>query len=839
MKKVCRGSIAAFTALVALQACGGGESSPDAGSPTSVQVGVFTLKLKAGGAGLDVIGPDGSPLLEGLGAGTVVKGDPPLVGFAAANVEIGYEMMFGAFKPADKVKTVWKSFRTVTLAREGGGATASILDASGALMAGLHFTSDRPGHLKAEIEKGAGSAGRFSWGWGCAAGEHFMGFGAQTWDVDHRGYTVPIWVQEQGIGKIETDSYDGADWMMVGRRHSSYLPFPQFLSSRGYMMTAQSGLRPVFAMCSEADSAARVEVSIPASIHVFYGPSPREAISLATAEFGRPRMPPRFAFAPWLDAIYGSENVRRVAKKLRDSGIPTSAIWTEDWRGAKWVGNAYKLEEGWDLDRTLYPDFELLAADLHATGYKFLLYFNTFVYQDVKAWEETAPGGLLIKNADGSPYVFSGVKFTPCSLIDLSNPGGRAWALGKLKTAISQGADGWMGDFAEWMPSDAVTYGGSGLDQHHLHPVQWQEVQREAFDTQTDGVDRLFFARSGGFGTASLADVVWAGDQRTDFQVDDGLPTIIPIAIGLGLAGISTYGHDIAGYQSVSNPPSTKELFFRWTELGAWSPVMRTHHGYEAKLNWNWERDQETTDHFRRYAKLHMALAPYFEGLARVASDTGMPIWRSAALEFPADNTAWTLKDQIMAGEFVMVAPVQVEGAVSRSVYLPDGLWYPWEGAGRPVQGGAVYEVSAPVAEIPAFARAGAVIPMYPPSVMTLANESKDVPGPGSVGDDRVVRIFLGGNGSFAEAGGLTYSLDIREAVVMQGRPQYQWTGKALAACKSEYDVNCVYVSVEGADVVKVVGNGGLDVMFDGVIAQTLNAEGGAGIRTLSVEVRY
>ena len=82
-----------------------------------------------------------------------------------------------------------------------------------------------------------------------------------------------------------------------------------------------------------------------------------------------------------------------------------------------------------------------------------------------------------------------------------------------------------------------------------------------------DAASKLFFVRSGWFGTPALADVFWAGDQRTDFEPDDGLPTILPIGIGVGLSGISTYGHDIAGYQSASNPPSTKELFFRWTSL--------------------------------------------------------------------------------------------------------------------------------------------------------------------------------------------------------------------------------------------------------------------------------
>ena len=146
---------------------------------------------------------------------------------------------------------------------------------------------------------------------------------------------------------------------------------------------------------------------------------------------------------------------------------------------------------------------------------------------------------------------------------------------------MALGADGWMNDFAEWLPTDGVTAAGPSLDRHNRYPVLWQEAAREAIDGVNDGKERLFFGRSGWFGTPALADVIWAGDQRTDFQPDDGLPTILPIGIGLGLVGVSTYGHDIAGYQSATNEVPAKRLFFRWTSLGL---LLRPGRGFPAAL---------------------------------------------------------------------------------------------------------------------------------------------------------------------------------------------------------------------------------------------------------------
>src|SRR6202035_254209 len=124
------------------------------------------------------------------------------------------------------------------------------------------------------------------------------------------------------------------------------------------IVVADTTQRSTFALCSERDDVARMELELPVTLDLFYGPSPHEAVGGMTAHFGRPRVPPAFAFAPWNDAIFGSQSVPTVAAELRLAGAPSSVIWTEDWRGGSFQGDNYTLNEQWDVDRTLYPDFE-------------------------------------------------------------------------------------------------------------------------------------------------------------------------------------------------------------------------------------------------------------------------------------------------------------------------------------------------------------------------------------------------------------------------------------------------------------------------------------------------
>jgi alpha-glucosidase len=845
-------AVLALAAIVVVSAaCGSKAPEP---APVSFGVGVFTVVVGQASANVSVLGPDGSALLSGIDSSNDVgtpqslnDDAPPMTGFAVRDLATTYTMIGGSFSIADDTTQPWQ---VVTRAAVTPGNGIDLYAGSTRVASLAASQGDDADHLVVAITPGDDAPPastdpttprrRISWGFGCSANDHFAGFGAQTWGVDARGETIPIWMQEEGVGKdLTTDDPTGI-WFLVGRRHSAYMPLPEFLASSGYVASADTAHRSTFALCSERSDVARMELELPVTVNLFYGPDPHQALSRATAHYGRPRVPPAFAFAPWNDAIFGSANVERVATKLRTVGAPSSVIWTEDWRGGYWNDGCtvpgpgmpcYTLKEEWDVDRTLYPDFEDVAAQLHGEGYKWLVYFNSFVENDSAAWPETAPNGYLLQDSTGQPYTFMDAKYTPASMVDLTNPAAVSWAVGKMSAAIALGADGWMGDFGEWLPTDATLAGGTGLDEHAGYSLLWQKAQRQALDQAiaADGVERLSFVRSGALGTAALADVFWAGDQRTDFEPDDGLPTIIPIGVGVGLSGVSTFGSDVAGYQSATNPTSTKELFFRWTELGAWSPVMRTHHGTEPDLEWTWESDDDSTAHWVRYAQLHVALAPTMRGLAQAAHDTGVAIWRPLAVEFPSDATSWPVADEVMVGSGLLVAPVQVAGETSRTVYLPPGTWFPWSG-GASVQGGTTVTAQAAVTEIPVYALAGTIVPTYPAGIETLTIEPALAVQASSVGDDRVVYAFAGGAGAFEEApdsGGLSYALD----VAPQGAAT--WNGAPLAACDTTPVAPCAQ-SVDGQVTAYVTGPGTL--VAGGA---NLTAEGGSSSRALTLVVRY
>jgi len=837
MRRAAAASVLA--ALAALPACGGDDLSP----PIAIADGTLHVIVDPRPAHITVgYGPAGDPgrldtvVWQTLDGGGVDAGDRPDVFAGERDAHAKIQMAVGSFKVDEDTagEAPWTGVDELAdLADDGAGTVTFTLRAGGrAVGTGSVTLGDEPSlptqrsHVRIQLHFDQGD--RASLAARCGDGEHFLGLGGQSFDVDHRGQTVALWVQEDGIGKdpLADDDYSGG-WFLRGRRHSTHSPQPMLLSSGGYALAVNTDARAVFALCSEAADVARYEAWEPdLDLNLFATPDAHDAIDKLTAWVGRPDLPPRAVFAPWMDAIFGSDNVRRVAAKARTEGIAASVIWTEDWRGGGDTGTGYALEEDWHYDRTLYPDFPNLADELHAAGFDFLTYNNTFLDSTADVYDEATSGGYSIHDATGAPFIFTGVKFNDTTMLDLSSGAAVDWAKGVYRQGLAAGADGWMADYGEWLPTDAVLASGEdALRVHNRYPRDWARVNHElAAERAADGKPFLYFMRSAWLGSQPLVQVFWPGDQQTDFSPGDGFPSVVPMAIGLGLTGFPYFGSDIGGYMSQTTVDTTKELWFRWVPLGALSPVMRTHHGRDARTDWNWESDAESTALFRRWTRFHMQLVPYLEGLAELAHDRGTPLMRPVALDYPdAGDWAWTTTDEYLLGD-VLVAPVVTEGATSRDVMLPAGTWFPLLGGAGVTGGATAVTVAAPLGDIPAFVPAGTIIAAWPDGVDTV------VPGaglvtPADVGGDRVLWLWPADDGAprtRCEAG---------------GGPCYQWTPRpAAAAAPSGATWNGTPVTVTtgaGSVSVTVTGNGTL--AWDG--GGQVVADGGDAGRTLTIQL--
>jgi alpha-glucosidase len=148
---------------------------------------------------------------------------------------------------------------------------------------------------------------------------------------------------------------------------------------------------------------------------------------------------------------------------------------------------------------------------------------------------------------------------------------------------------GWMADFGEYLPADAVLRGGSGAEWHNRWPVLWARLNREILEDAGLLGTACFFTRSGYSGSARYTTLAWNGDQHVDWSDDYGIGSVVRASLSLAMSGLAFCHSDVGGYTTLPRMTRSKELFLRWLELGAFSPVMRSHEGNRPEANWQFD----------------------------------------------------------------------------------------------------------------------------------------------------------------------------------------------------------------------------------------------------------
>jgi len=219
--------------------------------------------------------------------------------------------------------------------------------------------------------------------------------------------------------------------------------------------------------------------------------------------------------------------------------------------------------------------------------------------------------------------------------------------------------------------------------------------------SKVNGTDYFTFSRNAN-DTARKYTSIWNGDTHASFA---GLEVSVKNALRCGVINFPMWGSDTGGY--LGNPD--KQLFARWLEFSAFSPMMEVLIGPKRTI-W-YDYDDELIDIARTYSALHHELIPYTRSYMYQATQTGMPIMRPLIFAYASDSNLSDRWDEYLYGNEILVAPVTRPEATTRSVYLPAGRWMNYNDKATLYEGPATVSAMAPLGTIPLFVREGAIIP--------------------------------------------------------------------------------------------------------------------------------
>ncbi|MCB0897032.1 MAG: alpha-glucosidase [Nocardioides sp.] len=549
------------------------------------------------------------------------------------------------------------------------------------------------------------------------------GFGEQFTDFDLDGRLLPIVDREQGVGRGEepiTSLADATNHGAGGTEAMTYAAWPSFVTGdlRGLRLDADDPLSSAFAVADTRDpGAVALELWAPSlDAQVSAADDP---IALVAAQQAGDRHPP---LATWATrgAIIGLQGgtaeVRRELDRLLRAGAKVSGVWIQDWSGKRTTSFGDRLWWTWQLDRERYPGWARLVRDLAREGIRTTTYVNPFLVDAApkgdpsirNLWAEARDAGYLVEAPNGSPYLLDQGEFD-ASLVDLTDPAARSWYADVIADEVlADGVQGFMADFGEGLPFDAVLADGTAAALHNRWPTLWARTVRLAC-RRADQPRCVTWFRSGGLGQARDAALFWNGDQLVTFSKYDGLASALLGTLSAGVSGWPLQHSDVGGYTSVNalvkNYVRTPELLGRWEEYQAFGVVMRTHEGNRPDDNLQVYSNARTAEQFARMTRLFAALAPYRRSVVEEATRTGVPAIRPVWLVAPGTAAA-TSQREFFLGSHLLVAQVLRAGAEAVRVDLPPGRWVHLL-TGRRYAGNRTAVVRAPLGRPAAFVRAG------------------------------------------------------------------------------------------------------------------------------------
>lgn len=605
--------------------------------------------------------------------------------------------------------------------------------------------------------------------------EHIFGFGEQFTFLDMKGQRVPLWVMEKGIGRglepltsaLHVIGDGGGRYPVpmrpgeeLGREikreskfgdHSfgTYSPMAYFLSNLGRALVLENTEFAAFDF--RKPESAQIELwAARMTGRIFTGATPAEILERYTAYAGRMhRLPAWMVNGLQIGAGGGSASVRQAVDRMLEMykpyGVPITSVNIHDWQGTR-TGDLYIARRLWwtfEPDATLYPDWEQLIKDMRAKGIRLVTYFNNMITADAAAgkpnlrrdlFKQAKDAGYFVRKRDGSPYlVTSGI--IRAGIVDLTNPKAREWFKDIMKEQVKIGVAGWMADFAEGLPHDAVLHSGEDAAAYHnRYPVEYAKLNQEVLQEMGVQDEVNFWSRSGYTLSPRYSTGFFNGDQLNSWDEYDGIKTIVNAILSGGLSGVPFYRFSYSGFWSINLknffaklPPETQrkipadiipqiryensqEHVARRVELATFASYSMI--GLPALNTTAASTVSAPDEFFMRFAGIHTELAPYRTRLVSEAAERGLPMVRHLMLHYPSDPEVYKVRYQFLYGPEFLVRPVLDPGVNKVSVYLPAGKWVHLftQGVYGKAEAGSWVDVAAPIGEPAVFFKQGSPV---------------------------------------------------------------------------------------------------------------------------------
>lgn len=456
-----------------------------------------------------------------------------------------------------------------------------------------------------------------------------------------------------------------------------------------------------------------------------------------------------YGFHQCRERYKSADQLLEVVRRYRELGIPFDGI-IQDWQywGSNYTWNAM------EFINDEFSHAQQMIDEVHDRNAHMSISIWSSFGPHTKQFAELKEKDLLL---DFQTWPQSGLPFWPPRMdypsgvqcYDVYSPEARDIYWKYLSHLHGMGIDAW------WMDStdpDHHSYKDSDLDEltsmgsyrsvRNIYPLM---AVGGVYDHQraVDSTKRVFIlTRSYFAGQQRYGANTWSGDVGSSWE---NFRKQVPICLNYTLTanphvntdigGFFAGGYSTKGHNSATRNPQYQELYVRWMQFGAFSPMMRSHGADVYREIYYYGKPGEPVyEALVDAIRLRYRLMPYTYSLSWQVSRHDDSFMRALFMDFKEDKNTWNNNTQFMYGHSLLICPVlhplytkeQVDWSNKEypvvdwtaeknyDVYLPAGArWYDYR-THECYDGGQTITALAPLAYAPIYVRAGSILPLGP-----------------------------------------------------------------------------------------------------------------------------
>lgn len=576
---------------------------------------------------------------------------------------------------ARRRRSVWMPLREFAVLENGSERT--VIDFGGMLKVSfcrerdllrLRFSADDPSinlfrlHLQAE------------------ANESVYGSGERRSCLDLKGRRIPLWVEEGGSIREGELGLVAAELLGAGRSSRGVsFPMPVFVSSRNYWCSVDCPAYTVLDFRRRLTTTLETW-ALPREVVLGRRSSAQAVAADLAAVAGRQPPLPAWSYdGAWLGLDIPVEAPRSIGTEVKaalDSGVKLAAVWNQGFVSGR--GQSGPRRPLWDraAPPESLPALRSEVAALREGGVRYLSYADPMIDPSGPLFAEALASGYCVKGPSGDACLLP-QGGSALALVDLTNPAAFTWLAGLMASELkATGAVGFIAESGGRLPSEAFLASREDARlAHNRWPILWAEALQAALAAAGRGPEGVYCLRSGWLGSASLVPSAWIGGRSSTFDREDGLPSLIPGMLSLGLSGIGCCHGEVGGSRPRPRGAKARECAERWMEVAAFSPVFRVR---LSPLD-----DGDYLARLARMTEIYAALKPYHLAVANEYRNEGLPAVRHPSVQYGSESELHHRDYQYLYGRDLLVAPALEAGQGLTELYLPqDGWIHLWSSRG-------------------------------------------------------------------------------------------------------------------------------------------------------------